>query len=342
LAILSIILLAALVASVCLGLYSLPVGDVFLYLTGQGELKPIAENILINLRLPRTILAAIAGAVLSISGMSLQGLFRNPLADPALIGASGGAALGAVFSIVVLSGIGFFSASDTITFGEAVSYDWIQTASAFIGSIIAITLTYRLATRNTVTNISTLLLAGIAVQAITSAAFGLLVSVADDKELRNITFWTLGSVSYSGWSEVVLAIALGIVPSLVLLRYARQLNMLQLGEHDAYYSGIDIQKAKRSVITLVALGVAAITSITGIVAFAGIIGPHITRLMFGSDHTRSLPLSMLVGAIVVLVADTASRLIIPPAEIPLGILTTAIGGPFFILLLLGLKRKGVI
>jgi len=338
-----LLLILAFLLSLSIGVYDIPVSDLLNYVVGYAALDSYAENILLNLRLPRSAMAMIAGGVLSISGTSLQGLFRNPLADPALIGASGGAALGAIFSIVILGGAGLLAAD--IGYQSDILYHlkrWSLTLSAFIGALIAIWVTYKLATKGSVTNISTLLLAGIAIQAITAAGSGILVSLSNDQELRSITFWSLGSVSYVGWADIGVGVVLGLIPALYLIRYGSELNILSLGEKDAYYSGLDVQSIKKSVIILVALSVSCVTSLTGIIAFAGIIGPHLTRLVFGYDHQRLLPLSLIMGATVVLLADIFSRLVIPPAEIPIGILTTAIGGPFFLILLLGLRKRGKI
>lgn len=334
--VLLLLLLAVLaLLSLKVGVYESSFDDIFNALSGQHN---DSFSLLIwELRLPRTLLAIIAGGALSICGLALQGLFRNPLADPALIGASGGAALGAVSAIVLINIVlPDFTSADAFYF----LHRWGMTIMAFFGSLAAIFITYRLATRGRQTDISLLLLAGIAVQAISSAGFGLFVFLINEKELRNITFWTLGSVAYSNWQDVLISLCLGFLPALLLIRHSQALNVFTLGESDAFFSGIEVQKVKKWIILLVAISVASVTSLTGIIAFVGIIGPHLTKLLFGFDNKVSMPLSILVGSICVLAADILSRMVIPPAELPLGILTTALGGPLFLSLLLRLRRSG--
>ncbi|GAB5466601.1 MAG: iron ABC transporter permease [Candidatus Kapaibacteriales bacterium] len=287
-------------------------------------------------------MALVTGAVLAVCGACLQGLFRNPLADPGLIGASSGASLGAVVAIVLFSGV----APQVMDYGNTSNtFFYLLSRSsislfAFLGSLVAIYTAYRLATTGGVTSVATLLLAGIAVSAIASAGYGIFISLADDQELRSITFWSLGSVAYVTWKEIVISMIFAVLPSLMLLRYGNTLNLLTLGEKDAFYTGVNVQKHKKSLIVLIAIAVGTITSLAGIIAFAGIVAPHLTRILFGADYKRILPLSMLMGGILVSLADLTSRVVIPPAELPLGILTTAVGGPFFVSLLLGLRKKG--
>jgi iron complex transport system permease protein len=264
--------------------------------------------------------------MLAAGGTIMQGLFRNPLAEPGLVGVSGGAALAAAVTIVL--GDRFLAApSATLPFA-------ILPAAAFLGALATTALLYRLATRENRTSIATLLLAGLAVGALAQAAIGLLVFLADDRQLRDITFWTLGSLSGSTWTK-----AAAIAPFLAALAaavplLARGLDRLVLGESEAFYMGVAVERLKRWAIVLVAGAAGAAVSVAGIVGFVGIVVPHLLRLVLGPGHRVLLPASLCFGAIVLLGSDTLARTLAAPAEIPIGIVTAMIGAPFFLVLLL--------
>lgn len=305
-------------------LQSLFTGKVY----NNNEMNTMVIN---EIRLPRIILSFIVGASLSISGGAMQGLFRNPLADPALIGVSTGAALGAVAFIILGSIILPDLPADIKLYSQPIA--------AFIGGIISTILAYKLASRSGITNISILLLAGIAINALNGALYGFFVFIANDAQLRNITFWSLGSFSGTTWTAVYISIIAVLMPSLFLLKFGRELNIIALGEKEAFFLGIDVQKIKLIIIIITAITIGGGVSLAGIIGFLGIVTPHIIRLWFSHNYKYLLPLSIILGGTILMIADTLSRTIVSPAELPIGILTTGIGGPFFIWLLLREKKR---
>ena len=281
---------------------------------------------LIDIRLPRIALGLLVGAALGISGAAMQGLFRNPLADPSLIGISSGAALAATFVVIV---------------GDAVSYKLPQIFQlfafpffAFLGAIATTIIIYRLATIGGQTVVSTLLLAGIAINALAQSFSGFLTFYATDTQIRTLTFWKLGSLGGGTWSSVLAVLPFVAVPILYFPRLARPLNALLLGESEAGHLGFDIEKIKKITIVLVALAVGAGVAFTGLISFVGLVVPHLLRLVIGADHRRLLPASALLGASLLLVADLIARTLVAPAEMPIGVLTAITGAPFFLWLLL--------
>lgn len=286
-----------------------------------GEAGHIA-TIVWQIRLPRVLLAAGVGAVLALCGAVMQGLFRNPLADPSLIGVSSGASVGASVAIVLASG-------------------WLPSllglpltaAAAFAGGLVATLLVYHLATSATGTSVATMLLAGIAITALAGAGGGLLSYFADNATLRRITLWQMGSLSGATFERAVLMVVLALVLALWLPRFARALNALLLGESEARHLGIAVQRVKRTLIVLTALGVGSAVAAAGMVAFVGLVVPHMVRLLAGPDHRYLLPASALGGALLLVAADTLARTIIAPVELPTGIITALLGAPFFVTLL---------
>lgn len=278
-----------------------------------------------SIRLPRVVLAGLVGAVLSMSGAALQGLFRNPLADPALIGVSSGGSLGAALVIVV--GAPLFAASPA----------WLRPAllplAAFGGGILATRLVLRLATLDGHTHVGVMLLAGVAVNAFVGAALGLLSSFASDRALRDLFFWTLGSFATASWTTVA-ATSIPMLACLVgLPRFARSLDVMLLGDVEAKQLGVAVSRVRSSIIALTALGVGAAVSAVGLIGFVGLVVPHLVRLSLGPRHRRLLPLSGLLGAVLVIVADTLARSVVAPLELPIGVLTALVGGPSFLALL---------
>ncbi len=289
------------------------------------------QAVVLAIRLPRVILAGLIGAVLAMAGAAMQGLFRNPLADPGLVGVSGGAALATVAAIVGVSRLPG-SAADWL------SSPFVLPLAAFGGGLATVLVVWRLARRDGRTDVATLLLAGIAVNALTGALIGLLTFTATDAQLRSITFWSLGSLGGATWPVVAgvtpfLAVALVLLPTL-----ARPLNTLLLGEVEATHLGIDVESAKRSVVVLVALAVGAAVSASGIIGFIALVVPHLLRLAAGPDHRRLLPDAALLGAGLLLGADLIARTLASPAELPIGTITAALGAPFFLWLLRGQLR----
>ncbi|WP_407179983.1 FecCD family ABC transporter permease [Bradyrhizobium sp. STM 3562] len=282
--------------------------------------------VVISIRLPRVLLGLEIGAALAVSGALMQGLFRNPLADPGLIGVSSGAAFAAAGAIVLDDRL---FGSTVVKLGFA-----ILPASAFCGGLAATLIIYSIATRRGRTSMATMLLAGIALGALAGAATGLLSYVSDDKQLRDLTFWSLGTLNGATWSKVA-AVALIILPLLSAVPFlGRRLNALSFGEAEAFYLGLRVEQIKTATIILVALAVGVSVASAGVIGFIGIVAPHIIRLAVGADHRVLIPLSAFFGAALLVGADTLARTLVAPAELPVGILTALLGAPFFLWLLL--------
>lgn len=292
----------------------------------SGQLEPsAARSVFVNIRLPRLLLGAAAGAALGLSGALMQGLFRNPLADPGLIGVSSGAALAAGITIVL--GSRWFPDLPR-TLGS-----WTLVATAFAGSLTVTLLVYALSRQGGSTRVGLMLLAGIAVNALAGAGLGFLTFLATDEQLRSIQFWLLGSLGAARWSAVGLVCGVVAVAIAAGLTLARPLNAIALGEAQAAMLGVAVERAQRWAVVVTALAVGAVTATTGIIGFIGLVAPHCVRLIAGPDHRIVLPGSALLGAALVLVADTVARTAVKPAELPLGVLTAFVGVPFFLMLL---------
>lgn len=276
-------------------------------------------------RAPRVLLAAMLGAGLAMAGAVMQGLFRNPLADPGLIGVSAGAGLAAVGAIVLGPAL-FGSRSGALGL-------WLLPIAAFCGGLGATLLITRLATRGGVTGVAMLLLAGVAVNALCGALTGLLIFMADDRQVRDITFWTLGSLAGARWMQLPVAGMLVLLPALAMLPLARALNALSLGEREAFHLGLRVEPAKRLAVALAAVAVSAGVALAGLIGFVGLVVPHLVRLMVGADHRLLLPGAALMGASLMVLADLAARSLAAPAELPVGVVTALIGAPFFLWLL---------
>jgi iron complex transport system permease protein len=287
--------------------------------------EPAQAAVLEMIRAPRVVLAVLVGAALAVAGAALQGLFRNPLADPALLGVSAGAALAAVAVIVL--GATWLAGLETL-FGAAT-----LPLAAFGGGLVATLLVHRLARREDETPIATLLLAGIAINAIAGAGTGVLTFVADDNQLRTLTFWSMGSLGGATWGAVGAAAPLILLAGLLIPLHARALNALLLGEAEARHLGFDPERMKTRLVVLVALAVGAAVALSGIIGFIGLVVPHLLRLTIGPDHRWLLPGAALLGATLLLGADLIARTLVAPAELPIGIVTALIGGPFFLWLL---------
>jgi len=287
------------------------------------------RNVFLQLRLPRVLLAGLTGAVLGVSGTLMQGLFRNPIVEPGLAGTSAGAALGA--ACVFVFGAGTF----TRPLGTLA-----VPALAFAGAFGATLLVYRLASSFGKVHVFTLLLAGIAVNAVCGAGTGFLSYVARDPQARNITFWNLGTFTTADWRGVALvALSFGVAFGWTL-RAGKALNALMLGEDEAAYLGVDPQRLVTRLLVVNTLMVAVATAMVGVIAFVGLVIPHVLRLLKSSDYTFLLPASALLGAVVMEVIDVVARLVIPPAELPVGIITSVVGAPVFLLILLRQTRQG--
>nr|WP_172825351.1 iron chelate uptake ABC transporter family permease subunit [Pseudomonas mendocina] len=321
----------ALWLSLALGPVSLPLGDTLraalrllgVPLAADASVQQ-AELILAQIRMPRTLLGLAVGMVLALCGVAMQGLFRNPLADPGLVGVSSGAALGAAVAIV--GGAAFGGLPEAFA-------PYLLSACAFVGGLLVTSLVYRLGRRDGQTNVATMLLAGIALTALAGAAIGLFTYLADDATLRTLTFWNLGSLNGASYARLWPLLLATLAVALWLPRRARALNALLLGESEARHLGFDVECLKRELVFCTALGVGAAVAAAGLIGFIGLVVPHLMRLLVGPDHRLLLPASALAGASLLLLADLVARLALAPAELPIGIVTALIGAPFFLYLL---------
>lgn len=287
----------------------------------SGEAARGDDGIVLGLRLPRLLLGIVVGAALAAGGSTMQGLFRNPLADPGLIGVSAGAAVGAVGAIV---------------FGGK-SGSWIVAASAFVGGLVTTTLVFLIGRRRP--GVANLLLAGVAINAIAMAGVGLLTYLANENQLRDLTFWSLGSLGGASWGRLGIVVPWIVLPLLLLPRAAAALNALLLGDSEAALLGFRPERLQPLLVGLVALSVGASVAFTGVVGFVGLVVPHLLRMTCGPDHRFLLPASALGGATLLVAADALARTVVAPGELPIGVLTALVGGPFFLWLLLR-RRPG--
>ena len=298
---------------------------------GGGSAVGIEQQVFASIRLPRLIMGLAAGAGLGLAGALMQGLFRNPLADPGLIGVSSGAALAAGVAIVL--GAQFWPGLP-----RGIG-SWPLILAAFAGGLTVTTLIYLLAQTGGGTHVALMLLAGVAVNALAGAGIGYLSHVATDEQLRSLQFWLLGSLGGARWSAVLPVLLFSVLTVLLGLALARTLNALALGETQAVLLGVPIEAHKRWCILGAALAVGAVTAATGMVGFIGLVAPHMVRLTFGPDHRLVVPGSALLGAVLVLIADSLARTVAAPAELPLGVLTATLGAPFFLFLLRGMRSR---
>lgn len=294
--------------------------------TGLGA-DGLATTVVLDLRTPRVLFGALAGAALAVSGAALQSLFRNPLADPGIIGVSGGASTGAVGAIVLLPPLG------------ATALTWLVPAAAFSGGLLATSLIYFLARPGRGTGTSRLLLVGIAVGAGFQAITGFLTFVAEDDELESVVFWQMGSLGSIDMLKVVLAGVPIIAGVALMIGLQRRLDMLTLGEREAQHLGLNVKAARALIISVTALLTGAAVAFAGTIGFIGLVVPHIVRMAFGPAHRAVLPMSAVVGALLIVIADTLARTVAPPAEVPIGLFTALLGAPFFLWLVMTTKES---
>ncbi|MET0529203.1 MAG: iron chelate uptake ABC transporter family permease subunit [Microvirga sp.] len=331
---LALLLVIVSLAALSLGATGMPASRVLTIiidtLAGQVAATGGDALIILQVRLPRLLLGLLIGAALASSGALMQGLFRNPLTDPGLVGVSAGAALAAAATIT-LSDAFLVPLIGPLPFS-------VLPVGAFFGGFLTTLALYVISTRSGRTSIATMLLAGIAFGALSGALMGVFAYLSDDRQLRDLSFWSLGSLSGATWTKVAAAAPL-ILPTLLATPFlARGLNALSLGEAEAFHLGVPVQRVKAIAILLVAVSVGASVACAGMIGFVGIVVPHVLRLIAGADHRMLLPASALLGASLLVAADTVARTAAAPAELPIGILTAAIGAPFFLWLLL--RRKG--
>ncbi len=297
----------------------------------RGAVEEQKETIMMVIRLPRVLMSMLVGAVLGVTGASMQGLFRNPLADPTLIGISSGATLFAVFMIVLE--INFIKEFNLLAGMYSLSF------AAFLGALITTVLVFQISKVEGKAVVSTMLLAGIAINALSMATTGLMTYMANDAQIRTIQFWNLGSMGGASWEALKVAGPVCLIPILLVPGLGKALNAFALGESQAGHLGINPHRLKNQVIILTTLGVGVSVALCGTIGFVGLIIPHIIRLFAGADHRLVLPASALLGAIVLTLADLVSRTIVAPAELPIGIVTAMVGTPFFIWLLIKNRKN---
>ena len=324
--------LGSLCAVFACGILALGIGPAWLSpaeviraLAGGGE--EVSRTIVLDIRLPRIVLAALVGCALGISGAAMQGLFRNPMADPYIVGISPGAALGAVLATVL---------------GLSASFVGLSAVplAAFVGGLGAAVAVVMLARRGGRFPVADLLLVGLAVGAFAGAAYSFLILTLDDGRIASVLFWLLGSFAPSDWGRVLAALPYLLVAAAGLLLLARDLDVFSLGEEEAGYLGLRVERLKMACIALAALAASAAVAVSGVIGFVGLIVPHVARLLVGPRHVLLLPVSGLWGAAFLILADAAARSILSSSEIPVGVITALCGAPFFLYLLRRGRKHG--
>ncbi len=331
-----IFMVAAILAGISIGSVRVPVGDIVNIMFGQvlpvlneKQTDPMYANIVMNIRLPRVVLAGLVGASLAIAGAAFQGLLRNPLADPYTLGVSSGASVGAVVTLfyrISLPLVGIYT------------LPLLSIASAFITIVIVLFFAKSI---DKSMKVETIILTGIIFSSFLGALISLMIALSGE-ELRQIIGWLLGSVSMRGWSYVQIILPFLIVGSAVLLLNARELNAIAFGEERAQYLGVNVPARKFAVLAASSMITGSAVAVSGAIGFVGLVIPHLTRILWGPDHKHLLPLSMLIGAGFLILADLAARSVIEPAEIPIGVITALIGAPVFAFILLRrrMERSG--
>lgn len=317
---LSVGLVVTCVVAAASGAFVIPAGEVLgavgrkLGLVSGAAADPLADEVLWQIRFPRVALAVLVGASLGCAGATMQGAFANPLAEPGIVGVSAGAVLGAVAQIVI-----GFDPLGTFTLP----------AAAFVGGVLAVAAVYASARSDGRTEVVTLILTGVALNAMLGAVIGLLTYVSDDAELRSITFWTLGSVAQATWPKVAAVAPFAVVGIVLATTRARGLDLLALGERPARHLGLEVERFRIVMLGITAVLTAAAVAVSGIVLFVGLVIPHLVRMVVGPGHRVLLVASTLGGALILVLADLVARTVVAPSEIPLGVLTSLIGSPIF-------------
>lgn len=318
---LALALLLALAAAIVLGVRFGPValstGDVLAALAGRGEVWQ--RQIVVDLRLPRLLLGALVGGGLALAGATFQALLRNPLAEPYILGISGGASVGAVLVIAL---------------GLAGAASWALPLAALAGALLAIALVFRVAAASgRALDVRVLLLAGVVIAALFNACVAFILSISEARTVQGAVLWIMGSLSGARWGSVAITAAYTLPAAVVLLGLARPLNLIAIGEETAQYLGADVERVKRAALALAALLTAAGVAVAGVIGFVGLVVPHAIRLIVGSDHRALLPLSFLGGATFLVLCDIVAQVLIAPTQVPVGVITAFVGVPLFLVLL---------
>jgi iron complex transport system permease protein len=315
-----LLLCVALVMALALGAVAIESASLWAWMMGASDAQ--TQLIIESLRLPRALVAAGVGAILAICGCAAQGLFRNPLADPSLIGVTAGASVGASLVIVCL---------------DFNQWGWLGlslvSVGAFLGAVLVVVCVYRLASQGGFTSVSTMLLAGVACSYLAGSLSNALEFIADNQRLRQLSLWRMGGLDGADLRSVLLVVTVLVCIYMALYREHRALNALLLGESEARYLGLDVARVKRRVIVCIAAGVGVAVAVAGAIAFVGLVVPHMMRLLIGPNHKYLLPLSACMGAILLVFADTLARTLLAPTELPVGLLTAVLGAPVFLSLL---------
>lgn len=335
--ILSFSLLLSIGLSLSLGSMNIPLKETYVVLlkfigvSSNPPINQLNEGIIMMIRMPRVLMGILVGGALGISGAAIQGIFRNPLAEPGLIGISSGASFVAVliiaFETLLFSGLSEVLGHYLLAFG------------AFAGAGIAALLVYHLSKTDGQANVITMLLVGIAINAMAGALTGLISYLANEQQLRNITFWMLGSLGGATWQNVSCLIPFVMIPMILLPFFSKGLNAFAIGEKQAEMIGLNPGLTKSMVVLLCTIAVGASVSFSGIIGFVGLLVPHLVRLIGGVDHKFVLPASALLGALVLTFSDLVARLVIQPIELPIGVVTALIGTPVFLYILIRDKKK---
>jgi iron complex transport system permease protein len=313
---LALTLVVAVALGVRFGSVPISTGAVVDVLLGGGE--TVERDIVLHLRMPRVLLGVLVGGGLALAGATFQALLRNPLAEPYILGVSGGASVGAVLVLAL---------------GWAVAGSWVLPLAAFGGALVAIALVFRVATATgRAMDVRVLLLAGVVVAAFFSACIAFILSVSPARTVQSAVLWIMGSLAAASWRTVALTAAYTLPASVVLVGLARPLNLMAIGEETAHYLGADVEGVKRVSLGVAALVTASGVAVAGVIGFVGLVVPHAVRLLVGSDHRALLPLSFLAGAAFLTMADLVARLALAPTEIPIGVITAFVGVPFFLFL----------
>jgi iron complex transport system permease protein len=312
-----VVLMVTALLGVLFGSVPILISEIWDALTGDGQ--EVHRDIVLNFRLPRVLLAAFVGGGLGVAGATFQALLRNPLAEPYILGISGGASFGAV---------------SVISLGVAAAGSWTLPLAAFAGALLAIFLVFRVATSTgRVMDVRILLLSGVVIAAFFSACIAFILSISPAQTVQSAVLWSMGSLAGADWDRVVIAGAYTMPAAVMLIVLARPLNLMAIGEETAYYLGTNVEGVKRISLVVAALITAASVSVAGVIGFVGLVVPHTVRILVGSDHRGLLPLSFLGGAAFLIAADFIARLVLSPIEIPIGVITAFIGVPFFLVLL---------
>lgn len=301
------------------------------FFSAHPEISLSDQYVFLEVRLARIVMAILIGSALAVSGTVMQGIFKNPLATPDLIGISSGATLMAAITIVLG---GYFS-----QYLPELLQNSLLSISAFIGALLTTVLVYRMSMTTGRTNVTIMLLSGVAISSLGFAIVGFMIYLSEEEQLRDLTFWTLGSLTSATWGKNLILVGVLLVSYLALMNKGKALNALMLGEKDAEHLGVNVERVKKQIILFTALMVGACVAFSGTIGFVGLIVPYILRLIFKSNYQLILPLSAVLGAILLLMADTFSRVVAAPTEVPIGVLTAFIGAPIFIAILIRYKNS---